>query len=120
MPIGRGYGCYRLTEKAHRVIKDIALLARDFLDFVYALSSARDRARTPNDTAVLVRQDQLDARKRQGLRDINSANLSMSMRAAQYSRKKPPGEMDVAAIRSLARDAFYGVNTRSGMAYRLQ
>jgi hypothetical protein len=120
MPIGRGDGCYRFPEKAHRVVEGISSLSSGFLDFVNVLPPAGDRARTPNDSAVLMRQDELDAGQRLGLGDINLANLSMSMRAAQYSRIKHPSEMDVTAIGSLPRDALKGVNARGGMADRLQ
>ena len=120
MPIGRGDGCYRFPEKAHRVVEGIASLSGDFLDLVNVLPPAGDRARTPNDSAILMRQNELDARKRQGFGDINLANLSVSMRAAQYARIKHPGEMDVAAIGSFPCDAFHGVNARGGMADRLQ
>src|SRR5580693_3440217 len=67
-----------------------------------------------------MRQDQLNARKRLGLGDINLANLSVSVRAAQYSGIKHPGEVDVAAVGSLPRDAFHSVNARGGVANRLQ
>src|SRR5580704_15428842 len=65
-------------------------------------------------------QDLLNAGKRQGLGDIDLANLSVSMRAAQYSRVKHSCEMNIAAIGSLARDAFHGVNSRRSMADCLQ
>jgi hypothetical protein len=59
-----------------------------------------------------MRQNELDARQFLGLGDINLANLSMSMRAAQYSRIEHPREMDVAAVCSLPGDALYGVDAR--------
>src|SRR6202521_6396515 len=98
MPIGRGDGCYRFPEKAHRIFEGISFLSSGFLDFVNVLPPASDRARTPNDSAVLMRQDELDAGQRLGLRDINLANLSMSMRASQYTRIEHPRKMDVTAI----------------------
>jgi hypothetical protein len=67
-----------------------------------------------------MRQDELDARQRLGPRDIDLANLSMSMRAAEYPRIEHPGEVDVAAVRGLPGDAFHGVNARGRMADRLE
>jgi hypothetical protein len=120
MTIGRGYRCYRFPEKAHGVVEGIASLSSGFLDLIYVLPPAGDRASTPNDSAVFMRQDEFDARQRLSFGDIHLANLSMSMSATQYSRMKHPGEVDVTAIRSLPRDAFYGINARGRVADRLQ
>ena len=67
-----------------------------------------------------MRQDELDAGKRQRLGDIDLANVGVSMRAAQHARIEHSCEMDVVAIGSLPRDAFDGVNARGSMADRLQ
>src|ERR1700687_3565793 len=66
-----------------------------------------------------MRQNGLDARKRQGLGNINLANLRVSMSAAEYTSIKHPGKMDVAGISSFSRCTLYGINARGWMTDRL-
>ncbi len=62
MAVGRGHGRHRLSEKTHGVIEQIAFMQRNFFYVVNILPATRDRASPPDDTAILVRQNKLDAR----------------------------------------------------------
>ena len=113
-------GRHRLADEAHRVVERVAALLRDLLDLVVVLLAAGDRAGAPDDRAVLVREDRLDARQRPRLRRRRWPDARVRMRAAQHARVEHARQLNVARVGGAAGDALDGVDARRRMADGLE
>ena len=105
--IDGGDGRHRLADEAHRIVERVAALLGDLLDLVVVLPAAGDRARAPDDRAVLVREHRLDAGQRQRLRGVDRCGCGRAdAGCAARARTACPGSADVAGVGGLAGDAL--------------
>ena len=94
--IGGGDRRDRLPDVPHRIVEGVAALLRDLFHLVVVLHAAGNRARAPDDHAVLVREHRLDAGQRLGFRDVDRSDARMRMRAAKNARVQHARQLDVA------------------------